>query len=330
MIISLVVDPNCFEKSRIEDPILYSEARMLLGCIQQNGLLLFDPHGKLSGGLRERLEAMHIRYRQHIWIMFEEILKKGSRWAFEVKPDSIRENSTETEMVFAVASEASADAVVVDRDYRNRMLQVPEVSYEIVQLATYSYSRIETERRRYFQNLPSLHRLEHKDAEQAVMRIVKFAKRLCFYDRYIGTGKNIEAFRRGIDYILGLWKRHGWRYGENGEVKIITSPPKPIRSDESKHAKEEKQQENREAIQKVKEKLVYPLRSKYSELYIEFISSNPGDKRNHARFLQTDKATILFEGGFDLFERGRGPLRFKDNLLKFHNVDSRHLEEYLE
>ncbi len=45
---------------------------------------------------------------------------------------------------------------------------------------------------------------ELKEVEKAIVRVIRFAKWLRFYDKQIATGDNTKNFRKGIEFILKL------------------------------------------------------------------------------------------------------------------------------
>ena len=179
----------------------------------------------------------------------------------------------------------------------------------------YRDSDLEKERQRYYDGLGPIDILSRSAIDDIIIRSIRFSKRLRFYDAYIGTGNNTSGFRGGIEYILCLWKEHGFFASQEGigEVEIFTCAEHVPKDDVGNV----KRKINRELIKRLKEKFPHWWQIKL------FVKDDP-DGIFHARYLETEHVIIRVDRGFDLFKSRR---KFYRNFFTLNMSESSHLEE---
>ena len=184
----------------------------------------------------------------------------------------------------------------------------------IVPLSEYRDSNFERDRQRYETQVGPVDVLPTSEMEGLIIRSVRFAKWLRFYDPYIGRGNNTEHFRKGIEYILSFWEKHGFFASQQGigGVEIFTC--------NDQHIPIEDQQ------QKIIQELTTPLKHRFPwpikcMIKVDGIGS---DRIFHARFLEAEHAIIQVDSGFDLFKRNGG---FRRNFFTLNMAGSLHLRE---
>lgn len=323
MIISVVVDPNCFDDKYMEKPMYLVGALSLFEGIKVNGVMLDVPKRRLLKALSDKIKNLSsIKYRQRLRIWLEEIAKNKKTYLAIDDPDpDIRNTRDPSQLAAFVANKLQADALVTDRDFKNRVnVDADHLRVNDVSLSVYADNRVEKKREKFAHQLPPLDEMDWRETEDLFIRLVKHADWLRFYDRYIGKGKYTKRFRRSLDYVLSLWKEHGVTNPGAGDVEIITRPVHPERPDDD---------ENTDALDKVYRQLVRPLQQKYPAMKPVLRVNKTGQGRFHARFLQTNHIIVSVDAGFDLL---KGPVNghpeFRDNTISIARGSVEHLKRY--
>lgn len=222
MLMSAVLDPLAFEKENFENPIYYLQAKEFLRRLQENGILILDPDGKLKNKLLDIVEKLPTKFGQEIGILTVEILKTKKRTVSCLhSPTFINNNLSFPELALMVRTQCGADAVITNEKGKVELINKGTHAPNIVTLDLYLESEFEKKRKKFFVDMPNMDNLETGEFDDVIIRIVKFSKWLRFYDQYIGKGANTMHFRKGIEYILELWKRHGHFASQKGLIVDI-------------------------------------------------------------------------------------------------------------
>ena len=313
MLVSVVIDPSAFDLDYF-DSLYRVHAEDLLKGIERNGLLIVDLENILEKELSERIFSIPPQYGQYLQIYFVELLKNRNRRIVEC-PVSLNNASSASllDLAYNLKVDTEADALIVGNESLERLKSDHRYSEDVVPLSEYRDSDFEKDRDRYDKQVGPIDTLPKSEVEELIIRSVRFAECLTFYDPYIG-GRNICAFREGIEYILCLWYKHGLFSSQqgNGSVRIFTCRDLGIRNQH----------------QKLVEKLKTPLESKFPWPVQFLIKINANPKRIfHARYLETQQVIIQVERGFDLFDRDG---EFKVNFFTLTRDESSLLKRYRE
>lgn len=331
MIVSIVIDPNCFDSSSLKTDINYSQAITLLIGLKTNGVMLVDPQKIIIKELNNKITDLSIKQRQRLRIRLEEILKNKKQYLVIADSDPKLSKIKDPSMLAtALAETLGADALIAER---NNVSSLKENSqqYETVALSNFTFSKVEKKRSRYAQELPPIHTLKTDEVNQIFIDIVKYARWLRIYDKHIGKhigeNRSINDFRKGIEYILNLWAKHGCFFDQAQRLEIITQAKNPIKTEDDDFVRDRKDQENQEAVQGIQEDLIQPIREKFPTLNTELVINQDAEIRFHSRHIQTNNVIVLVEAGFDLFKAGKNPRKFRDNTLKLDQGGSLYLRE---
>ena len=329
MLVSAVLDPSAFEADCFDD--LYTiHAEDFLKGIEKNGILIVDSKRKLQDALRDRIKspALPIAYQKRLQILVEELLKNRKRRIVEC---SAAPNSTSSDNLLEIAcnlkTETETDSLIVGSENFGKLRFHPEHRHGIVPLSEYRDSNFEKERQRFCDGLGPIDTLSRSEVDEIIICSVRFSKWLRFYDAYVGTGDNTSHFRKGIEYILSLWREHGFFASQQGvgSVEIFTCSAEHIRDDETDPAKESKANRNQESYQKVVRELIEPLNSDEDFPWpIKLSVKDDPDGIFHARYLETQHAIIRVDRGFDLFKQNG---EFRRNFFTLNMAESSHLKE---
>ncbi len=326
MLVSAVPDPSAFDVSYF-DAVYRIQAEDFLRGIERNGLLIVDSGRRIQNAIIDRIMSLPIKYRQQLQIRLEEILlKKKTRRTIAIA--SLPNNASPPnllDLAFHLKMNTQTDALIVGDDSLQTLKSAQKVDTRIIPLSDYRDSDFEKTRQRYENRIGPIDTLPKTEVDDLIICTVRFTKWLRFYDPQIGKGNNTSRFRKGIEYILSLWKDHGFFASQQGfgDVKIYTCSAAWIRDDETEHAKESKLKQNQESYQEIVQSLINPLKEKFP-WPIELIVKSDPENDFHARFLETQHAIIGVERGFDLFKQKGG---FKRNFLILMMAASPHLKE---
>ena len=320
MLVSAVLDPYVldFDDAYFDDLYMIN-AEDLLNGIKKNGVLIVDSSRKLQNALRDRIksQAFPMKYQKRLQILVEELLKNRKRRIVECP---IAPNSTLSGDLLRIACDLKTDTEVDGLIVRNNNFEAlrfnPKYSDGIVPLSEYRDSDFEKERRRYCDGFGPIDMLSRSEVDEIVIRSIRFTKWLRFYDKQIGTGNNTSNFRRGIAYILSLWKKHGFFSSQQGigSVEIFTCRDEHIPDDDID-----------DVNRKIDRELMDPLKKQFPQW--SPINLSVKDDTNgifHARYLETQHAIIRVDRGFALFKQNGS---FWRNFFTLNMAESSHLRE---
>ena len=320
MLVSAVLDPYMldFDDAYFDDLYMIN-AEDLLNGIKKNGVLIVDSGRKLQDALRERIksQAFPMKYQKRLQILVEELLKNRKRRIVECP---VAPNSTSSGNLLGIACDLKTDTEVDGLIVGNKNFEIlrfnPKYSDGIVPLSEYRDSDFEKERQGYCDGLGPIDMLSRSEVDKMLIRSIRFSKWLRFYDKQIGTGNNTSNFRRGIAYILSLWKEHGFFSSQHGigSVEIFTCRDEYIPDDDIDDVN---RKINRELMRRLKEGLPPWWQIKL------FVKDDP-DSIFHARYLETQHAVIRVDRGFDLFKQNGA---FRRNFFTLNTAESSHLRE---
>lgn len=316
MLMSAVLDPLAFEKENFENPIYYLQAKEFLRRLQENGILILDPDGKLKNKLLDIVERLPTKFGQEIGILTVEIFKTKKRTVSCLhSPTFIKSNLSFPELALMVRTQCGADAVITNEKGKVELINKGTATSNIVTLDLYLESEFEKKRKKFFGEMPNMDSIP-TEFQEAIIRIIKFSKWLRFYDKQISKANNIKHFRKGIEYILEQWEKAGYFTSqEKVTVEIITGH-------EIHHSYHLEEVESN--YQKINSELVGQLKKRFPKY--EIILSMKDDTKGimHARHLQAQVVNVQFDPGFDIF-RPDGTL--KRLFLKVDKGSSEHLKE---
>ena len=326
MLVSAVLDPSAFDPVHFDELYRVHAEDFLMG-IERNGILIVDSENRLRDALVKQVGSLPIKYGQRLRILVEELLlKKKSKRVVACHVSLSRTLSGNfLELTHQLKVSTKADALIVRSQNLKTLDFNPQSGPDIVLLSEYRDSGFERERRKYYDRVGPIDTLSKWEVDEIIIRSVRFAKWLRFYDAYIGTGNNTSRFRRGIEYILALWREYGFFATEPGigSVEIFTCSAEQIRGDETDHAKQSKLTQNQENYQKINRELIALLDKEFPWPMKLSVKDDP-DGIFHARYLETQHAIIRIDRGFDLFDQNN---EFRRNFFTLNMAESSHLRE---
>ncbi len=312
MLVSVVVDPSAFNKDCFNDLYTIHVEDFLRG-IWRNGVLIVDRGRELQDALYRRAKCLPIK-GQGAQILLTELLKIKS---IAVSTDSLSDASSGNplDLIYDLKTDTKVDALILGDESFETLRFNQERNKGIVQLSKYRDSDFERKRQMYCDGLEPIDTLSEQEVKDIIIRLVRFSKRLRFYDAYIGTGNNTSGFRKGIEYILSIWKEHGFFSSQEGigEVEIYTCA-EHVPNDDINRVK---RKINRELMEWLKRR--FP---RWWQIKL-FVKDDP-DSIFHARYLETDHAVVRVDKGFDLF---KSRCNFYRNFFTLNMMESSHLEE---
>ena len=324
MLMSAVLDPSAFDAEDFND--LYRiQAEDFLRGIWRNGVLIVDSERKLQEELFKKAASLPIKSNRLRTLLTDLLKEKSKRVAVpSVSPSNV--SSTDLlDLTCHLKRDTEPDGLIVGSENFEKLRFDPEHRHGIVPLSEYRDSNFEEERQRYCDGFRPIDTLSRSEVDDIIIRSVRFSKWLRFYDAYIGSGDNTSHFRKGIEYILSLWREHGFFVSQQGvgSVEIFTCPAEQIRDDETDSAKESKLERNQENYQKVVRELIELLNESFPWPIKLSVKDDP-DGIFHARYLETQHAIIRIERGFDFFNQDNEFLR---NFFTLNMAESSHLKE---
>ncbi|MYB95540.1 hypothetical protein F4054_22075 [Candidatus Poribacteria bacterium] len=324
MLMSAVLDPSAFDAEDFND--LYRiQAEDFLQGIWRNGVLIVDSERKLQEELFKKAASLPIKGNRLRTLLTDLLKEKSKRVTVpSVLPSNISSRDL-LDLTCHLKRDTEPDGLIVGNENFEKLRFDPEHRHGIVPLSEYRDSNFEEERQRYCDGLGPIDTLARSEVDEIVIRSARFSKWLKLYDAYIGTGENTSHFRKGIEYILSLWREHGFFASQQGvgSVEIFTCPAEQIRDDETDSAKESKLERNQENYQKVVRELVEPLNEDFPWPIRLSVKDDP-DGIFHARYLETQHAIIRIDHGFDLFKPNG---EFRRNFFTLNMMESSHLRE---
>ena len=291
MLVSAVLDPSAFDVEYFNENELYTiQAVDFLRGIQKNGLLIVDTENKLRDAFIKRYKALPSKPRGRLRILVEELLlKKRSRRiiACHLSLSNIPSMNL-LDLAYHLKADTKADVLIVGKESLETLKSNQRHGEGIIPLSEYRDSDFETERQRYENQVGPVDTLRRSEVENLIIRSIRFAKWLRFYDAYIGRGNNIDDFRKGIEYILSLWYEHGFYASQQGvgTVEIFTCKGRYVQ----------------EQHQRIVQELITPLNQRFP-WRVKFFIKQDTKRIFHARYLETQHAIIRVDRGFDLFKQ---------------------------
>ena len=326
MLVSAVLDPSAFDAGDFDD--LYAiHAEDFLQGIWRNGVLIVDSERKLQEALFKKAESLPIKGNRLRTLLTDLLKEKSKRVAVPSVSPSNASSRDLLDLTCHLKKDTEPDGLLVGDKNFEKLRFDPEHRHGIVPLSEYRDSNFEKERQRYCDGLGPIDTLSRSEVDEIVIRSIRFTKWLRFYDAYIGTGENTSRFRRGIEYILSLWREYGFFASQQGigSVEIFTCSAEQIWDDETDSAKESKEERNQESYQKVVRELIEPLNSNEDFPWpIKLSVKDDPDGIFHARYLETQHAIIRIDRGFDLFKQNG---EFRRNFFTLNMAESFHLRE---
>lgn len=160
------------------------------------------------------------------------------------------------------------------------------------------------------------------EVENMIIRTVRFSKCLHFYDRHIGQRTNTCHFYAGIEYILSLWREHGFFVSDQdfGKVKIYACSVNCILEGDTDSRKRKKKKENKKQHENIVREIITSLEiAENSPWSVKIVIKDDPNNIFHARYLKSEHAIVRVDRGFRLFEEGR---KFRQNLFTLNMTES--------
>lgn len=315
MLVSAVLDPSAFD-SRYFDALYTIHTIDFLKGIQKNGLLIVDSENRLRDALVNRIETLPIKFRQRLQILVEELLlkKRSKRVIACLVPSDYTSSGNLLDLAYHLKTLTKADALVVGDDSLETLMSTQRYGEDIIPLSEYRDSDFDVERQKYENQIGPIDTVPKSEVENLIIRSVRFAKWLRFYDGYIGRGENTNNFREGIEYVLSLWYKYGFfAFQERtGSVEIFTCKGRHVQV--------------RDQHQRIVEEVKIPLEEQFPwpVKFLIKVDRFGTNRIFHARYLETQHAIIRVDRGFDLFKQNGG---FRRNFFTLNIAESSHLKE---
>lgn len=311
MLVSAVPDPTAFDANYF-DAVYRIQAEVFLDGIEKNGLLIVDPERRLQNALISRIESLPDKYGQQLQIKIADILlNKKTRRTIKIPTLSNNPSASNLlDLALQLKTDTDADVLIVGEDSLKTLKAAQKENADIVPLSDYRDSNFEKCRQNYVSGLGPIDTIPRLEVDKLIRHTVRFTKWLRFYDPYIGKGNNTREFGEGIEYILSLWKKHGFFMSQKGtgSVEIYTSRGRNVKTQHQRIVKE----------------IIAPLKSQFPWPVKVLIKINSG-RIFHARYMETQHAIIRVDKGFDLFEKN---CHFKPNLFTLNMIESSHVGRY--
>jgi len=316
MIMTAAIDPDalapaCFAQTGYQDQVA-----MFFRGIESNGAMLLDSDARLLDELEYRISELPIKYRQDLEIRFAEFRKKPNRGRLvKCRADVCKTSSGQQpwERVQLIGRGVRADAVFASPEHCDGFSDdgLPPAC----PLSQYTGSRFEEKRRWFMDNMPNADRLRPSEFDEAIARVTRFSRWIRFFDKQIGKGKNVSNFRRGIERVLTIWRDNAHFQPE--DVEIVTALGEPVLDTDDAYTAQQRQQRNGETCERLKSKLVAPLKELFPFPIRLYVKAERRDIFRN-RYLQTEQTIIHFSEGFDLLNDDGS---FRDNILQVRNQD---------
>ena len=326
MLMSAVLDPSALGAEYLDE--LYTiQAEDFLHGIWKNGVLIVDSERRLQDALSIKVELLPIKSRR-LQTLLTDLLKEKSKRVAVPSASLSNASSADADLLdlayhLKIGTEANI-LIVGDKNFEELRFN-PKYGNHIFPLSEYRDSDFEADRQRYENQLGPIDKLSKSTVEDIIVRSIRFTKWLRFYDAYIGSGENTSRFRRSIEYILTLWKKHSFFASRQniGPIEIFTCNAEQIRDNETDQAKKSKLERNQENHRKVIRELIDPLNEDFP-WPIKLFVKDDSDGIFHARYLETQHAIIRIDRGFDLFKQNN---EFRRNFFTLNMAESSHLKE---
>ena len=326
MLVSAVLDPSAFDAEHFND--LYTiQAEDFLQGIWRNGVLIVDSERKLQEDLFKKAESLPSTGKgKRLQLLLTDLLKEKSKRVIvrSVSPNSESQGNL-LDLTCHLKTDTEADILIVGDENFETLRFSPKYSDRVFPLSKYRDSDFEKERQGYCDGMGPIDAFSKLDVDKIISRSIRFSKWLRFYDAYIGTGENTSRFRKGIEYILSLWREYGFFASQQGvgSIEIFTCSAERVQDDETDQAKESKAARNQENYRKILRELVEPLGNQFPWPIKLSVKDDPNGIF-HARYLETQHAVIRIDRGFDLFKQNG---EFRRNFFTLNMAENSHLRE---
>ena len=338
MLVYAVVSPAVFEVEQFKENDHYRDhLNLFFRNLNSNTVMLLDPKKSLLEDIENTVKKLPIKFRQELEIQIAELYRKQRRKSCRsvVKLNADKCNTDANQKALQrckiVALAANADAVFLTADEIEELersgseedavfltaakikelersgseedavfskadkIKELERSGRIIRatrMAEYSWSEFEEKRKKFMEDLPAIDELDSKELAEIIIRVTRFSTWIRVYDKQIGKGNNLSNFQRGIEFIIQQWLENAHYPPEF--VEIFTIPKEKIFEDDERHIAGNKRDRIRDAHKKV-------------QRFEHKLASSSGVKvkikvkgtLQHARYLETQTAVVLFEQGFD-------------------------------
>ena len=330
MIVSAIVDPSAFDKEYFEEPdkSYKIQAEDLLKGIKENGILLFDSKGILRAALIKQIKSLPNTVGQQLQTLLADLLKiKPKRYV----TCCISLNNTSSDdllkLAYCLKKDTKADVLIASPQSLETLISEQENVEGVIPLSKYRDSDFEKCRRRYYGGLGSIEILPEPEVDNIIIRTVRFSKCLKFYDGHIGRRTNTCHFYAGIEYILSLWREHGFFVSDQdfGKVKIYACSANCILEEDTDSKKNKKKRKNKDQYENIVQEIIKPLEEENSPWSVKVLIKDDPDNIFHARYLESEHAVVRVDRGFRLFEQGR---KFRQNLFTLNMSESSLLGRY--
>jgi hypothetical protein len=313
------LDPRELEREKFSRDGYKSQVKQFFRGIQENGLLITDPDGELKSRIHSAILSLPSSCQKEVETRWIEFLKNKKRRVVGCHPKAFPKGKR------------GDIALVLNRIdsccYLDSIFSSDLAVHNHAELGAYEDSRFEARRRELFAGSPPLDTLQPEQADDLIVRSIRYSKWLRFYDKQLGRAESIRGFCIGIEYILSLWKEHGHFARDKGNtVTIVTVERQRLNDDDTDHVRKQKLAANKKAVEDLEQKLLGPLRKKF-KWQIDLQVKRDADHISHSRHLEAQVAIIRFDLGFDLFDSDK---KFKRNQLSVDNAFSEHLRQYRE
>src|SRR5271157_244139 len=313
MLISVVIDPQSFDRTLFLTPGYRDQAEILFRGLESNGLLLADSESKLLNDLDEKLGKLSTKDGQQLQIRFAEMRKRPGHRLILVDPSrcNTQHCSDLHHVACTVRKRCSGDSVILDEPTYEGFQSRRMPCDSFTPLSRYISSDLELERRRFMEQLPFIDQMKPGEFDDLISRSVRFSKTLRFFDKQIGKGGSLGRFKAGIERILRLWNMncHFPKSILRAElytcVPDTTFKPEPV------------------VHQRVLEGISQPLSREFGVPFTLYWKED-SDRISHDRYLQSDNVSLYFSKGFDFIDGGS----LQRCKIQVDNGAALHLAEY--
>jgi hypothetical protein len=318
MLMTAVVLPTAFAEANYVDPTYHLNTEMFLRGIDSNGLILVDGDEKLYHTLCDAVEPLAAHGKgKTTHALFEELLKKRRQKCLRFVKTCcvVNGNVSIAGTALQVTTFCKPSILLADPPSQPSLAssQLPPET-NLTPVPNYISSSVETERHRCLEKLPPIDLMGSNEFDSLIGQATRYSRWLRFFDKQIGKGTNLSHFRRGLERIIRTW------------IKSAHFPPNELHAevltcvDDSEHA----QHAPEVAYRRVRKDLVGQLARDLS-LRIDLAFKRDVSSICHARHLQTQSVSLLFERGFD-FVNEDGSLR--RGIVRIDGASSEHLQQY--
>jgi hypothetical protein len=313
MLMTAVIQPEAFDRAHFTTPGYRDQAEMLLRGMESNGLLILDPNCRLLKEINDRVALLSTKDGQQLQIRLAEIQKNERRrvLAAEGTKCSCPTSISLLETAKAVHASSHTDTIIADAGSCSQLRSSGHPANGVTPLEAYISSDFERHRHYCLDQIPPIDKMAPGEFDNQMIRVIRFAKRLRFYDKQIGKGSNLGGFRRGIGRVLSLWVANAHYPRPALSAEIYTCVQKTHDTTDNVHSK-------------ILASLVRKLASE-NGLRITFYFKEDSPSLTHDRFLQTDSVPVYFSKGFDYTDEDGTLHRCA---VKIDNGAYEHLQEF--